>query len=183
MAVLALAAQTCGGELPEDRVSRASKALEGAPCTITSPEGWREAPQTSGVLSHVVEPYERENVVVRSWLALREPSRGPLEEAVRAAKAEEQLSLGERPEFELVRDGRLPLAKMSAHLLVYRYRNSAGAPVILKFHAVYSTGFRTVHAVGESQATIIDALHTPYREAGLHETLMRPALQSVRCSR
>ncbi len=129
------------------------------------------------------EAFQREDVVIRSWLELREPTPGPLAESVERARREEAAALGDRPDFELVRDGLLPDARMSAHLLVYRYRPNPDSRHVLRLHAVFSTGFRTVHAVGESQATVVDALHTPYREVGFHEMWMRPALQSVRCSR
>lgn len=174
-------AASSGGPEQSSELRRAE--MDETPCTFDAPEGWTEATPRRGVLKEVVEPGSRENVVVRSTLTLREPYNVTLEEAIRAAKNEAREALGAMPDFELVRDGRLPHQRMPAHLLVYRYRTGAGGPVVLRFHALYFTGYRAVHLWAESQATVIDALHTPHREAGLHEPWMRPALLSLRCSR
>jgi hypothetical protein len=152
-------------------------------CTFNTPEGWNELPPAAGVQKSAVEGYVRENVVVRSWITLRDPEAGTLEEGVRRARAEEQEALGARPDFELVRDSPLPAPAISNRLLVFRYRASATGKIVLRFHAVYAIGFRVVHAVGESQASARDALELPHREAGMHESWMRPAMVSVRCSR
>jgi hypothetical protein len=152
----------------------------GPVCTLPTPEHFVER-AVPGALKSVVENVARENVVVRSHLTLRAPVSGTLEQAVRAARAEEKAALGEKADFELVRDGPLPQATLSNRLLVYRYRPTRGGPVVLRFHAIYSTGFQVLHLVGESQATQIDALELPYREAGLHEPWMRPAMSALRC--
>jgi hypothetical protein len=149
-------------------------------CTLPTPDVFVERP-VAGAIKSIIENVDRRNVVVKTQLTLREPVTATLEEGVRAAKAEELEALGKRADFELVRDGALPDAVTANRLLVYRYRLVNGGPVILRYHAVFFTGFRVVHAVGESQATIIDALELPYREAGLHEKWLRRAMQALRC--
>src|SRR5215212_7918133 len=49
-------------------------------CTFDAPEGWNQLPPAAGIQKSVVEGYVRENVVVRSWITLRDPVTGTLDE-------------------------------------------------------------------------------------------------------
>lgn len=176
---------SCGGSsrAPEPGSSSQAAALEGPPCRFDAPKGWETLPPPPGALQVAEERFDRQNVVLRSRLELRAPVTGTLEQGIERAKLEEVEALSARPAFELVRDDALVGAALNGHLLVYRYQVSPEGPVALRYRAVFTTGFRTVHVVGDSQATVIDALELPYREAGLHEMWLRPALFSVQCSR
>ena len=174
---------TCAGDPPPPTPPATDRRPLGPTgCHFTAPEGWTALPPGPGEVAAFAEPYQRQHVIIRSRLTLREPHADNLANAVRAARAEEQTALGKKPSFELVRDGPMKSAKQANHLLVYRYRLVEGGPAVLRFHAVYSDGFRAAHAVADSQATAIDALELPYREAGLHEPQFRPALMSVECT-
>src|SRR5687768_6165659 len=64
------------------------------PCSFQVPEGWQAAAPGPGEVQAIEEPYQRDDVVVRTRIALRAQEAGKLDEALRRARAEEQARLG-----------------------------------------------------------------------------------------